>query len=239
MRGLTVLALAVAALPSLSGCSAGDTADSLYPLDPGLQWEYRLEMQPKGMAATTIIRQMENVSRERFAGVDDVAIRRNNHGTRYYLARRDDGFYRVAVKSVVRHTPIMDQPPTKILPLPATPGTKWSEPAHTYMLGRAKQFLAKEKPAIAITLNYRVEATGVEVDVPAGNFRDCVLAVGEATFQLQQGAGLAPATVPIVQREWYCPGVGLAKLVRDEKLPDGERAVNGGSLQMVLLHGAR
>lgn len=237
MRGLTIFAFVAPALLSLPGCNTGDRADSLFLLDVGLQWQYRIDLQPKGMPATTITRRIKNVGRTHFAGEADVAIRRNNNGTRYYVVRRADGFYRVAVKSVLRQTPAMDQPPVKILPLPATPGTTWQEPAHTYMLGRTKYFLAKPKPVVAITLRYRVDATGVDVNVPAGHFRNCVLVVGEATFRLGQGAGLAASDVPVVQREWYCPAVGLAKLVREAKLNAGERAVNGGTLQMLLLHG--
>lgn len=235
MRSSTILAFAV--LLALLGCSAHDRADSLFPLDAGLQWQYRIELHPKGMPTTTLVREMENVGRSRVAGEGGVAIRRNNNGTRYYIARRADGFYRVAMKSVLQQTPTLDQPPIKILPLPATPGTTWQEPAHTYILGQAKAFLAAAKPAIAITLNYRVEAVDVDVDVPAGHFRNCVAVVGETTFHLGQGAGLAASDVPIVQREWYCPGIGLTKLVRDAKLGPGERAVNGGTLQMLLLHG--
>jgi len=218
----------------LVGCGAQPDADALYPLEPGLRWEYSVVTERKGAAPERSTRTMENVERRRFAGEPGIAIRRNENGSRYYLAERDDGYYRVAVKSVASHTPIMDQPETKILPLPATVGTSWREPAHAYLLDRARTFISEHAPGNTVTLDYRIEADDVAVDVPAGRFRHCVLAVGTAHFHLGAGAGFAPSEVPIEQREWYCPGVGLARLERDERLTSEQRMITGGHISMKL-----
>lgn len=219
---------------ALSGCDAQPDENSLYPLEPGLRWQYAVETQRKGREPVHTTRRMENVDRTYFAGEDGVAIRRNENGARYYVAQREDGYYRVAVKSVARHTPIMDQPPTKILPLPAVVGAHWREPAHAYLLGRATTFISEHAPANTITLEYRIESDDVTVDVPAGRFDHCVLAIGEVTFHLGSSVGFAPSDVPIEQREWYCPGVGLARLERDERLTSEERFITGGRITMKL-----
>ena len=145
----------------LVGCGAQPDADALYPLEPGLRWEYSVVTERKGAAPERSTRTMENVERRRFAGEPGIAIRRNENGSRYYLAERDDGYYRVAVKSVASHTPIMDQPETKILPLPATVGTSWREPAHAYLLDRARTFISEHAPGNTVTLDYRIEADDV------------------------------------------------------------------------------
>ena len=218
----------------LGGCGSQPDAESLYPLEPGLRWQYSVETQRKGSEPVRSTRIMENVERSYFAGEDDVAIRRNENGARYYIAQRDDGYYRVAKKSVARHTPIMDQPPTKILPLPAEVGASWREPAHAYMLDRATTFISEHAPENTITLEYRIESDDVTVIVPAGRFDNCLLVVGAVTFHLGSGVGFAPSDVPIEQREWYCPGVGLARLERDERLTSEKRFITGGHITMKL-----
>ena len=222
------------ALATLGGCGAQPDAQSLYPLEPGLRWQYSVETRRKGSEPVRSTRIMENVERSYFAGEEDVTIRRNENGARYYVAQRDDGYYRVAMKSVARHTPIMDQPPTKILPLPAEVGATWREPAHAYLLDRATTFISEHAPENTITLEYRIESDDVTVIVPAGRFDNCLLVVGAVTFHLGSGVGFAPSDVPIEQREWYCPGVGLARLERDERLTSEKRFITGGHITMKL-----
>ncbi|GAB3677060.1 hypothetical protein [Salinisphaera aquimarina] len=221
----------------LSACDGSADPDALFPLTPGLEWTYRIQVKPLGKELETSTRTMQNVSRDDFAGEPKVTIRRNDGGARYYVAERDDGYYRVAMKSVIHHHPIIDQPPIKILPLPVKAGATWIEPAHTYMLGRAKTFITEHAPGNTITLDYRVESENVDVDVPAGHFTGCAAVIGETSFHLGAGVGFLPSDVPIVQKEWYCPGVGLVRLERDEKVTNSARVITGGRLKMELLHG--
>ena len=76
--------------------------------------------------------------------------------------------------------------------------------------------------------------TDAEIEVPAGRYSDCVLAVGRASFHLDAETGFAASDVPIEQREWYCPGVGLTRLSRDERLTSGDRTITGGRIEIVL-----
>lgn len=232
-----LLAGILASALALAGCQAEAPADALYPLTPGLRWVYAVDIEHTGRAPTHERRVMENVDRVYFAGEDDVAIRRNDQGTRYYVARRADGLYRVAVKWVVHHTPIMDQPAQKILPLPVTADARWRESAHTYMLDRARPFVTQHAPGNAITLDYRIENTRTAVDVPAGHFERCVHVVGETTFKLGADVGFAATEVPIVQQEWYCPGVGLTRLIRDEHVRRNGDDITGGRMTLALEHG--
>lgn len=234
MRAPAVVCIALVAGTLLAGCNGPADPDSLYPLTPGLTWHYRVTLQRAGEGAEQHDRTMTNVAREYFAGEDNIAIRRNEHGTRYYVARREDGLYRVAVKSVSKTVPIMDQPPVKILPLPAETGATWRQPAHTYMLDRAKTFISEHTPDNTVMLDYRIEATDAEVRVPAGHYSGCVLVIGQTTFHLGSGVGFAPSDVPIVQKEWYCPGVGLVRLSRDERLTSDDRTITGGHMEFAL-----
>jgi len=236
-RLIPAAALTVAVASGLSACSESADPNALYPLAPGLQWTYRMELKPFGETQTNSTRTMENVRLENFAGEPGVAIRRNESGERFYVVQRDDGYYRVARKSVTTHYPIMDQPAVRILPLPADKGATWVEPAHTFMLGRAKTFITENAPGNTITLDYHIESTDAEVDVPAGHFTGCVEVIGRTSFHLGSGVGFLPSDVPIVQREWYCPRHGLVRLERDEKVTNVARVITGGHMSFTLLSG--
>ncbi len=222
----------------LAGCGgAAPDPTSLYPMEPGLTWRYSIVTVRKGNDPVTEIRTMENVSRGPFAEFDDVAVRRNNYGARYYVAQRADGYYRLAMKSVASDEPAMDHPMRRILPLPATEGSKWRQAANAYLLDRAATFITEKSSGGQLTLDYRIESTQAEVDVPAGHFEGCTLAVGKLIFHLGAGAGFAPTDVPIVQKEWYCPGIGLTRLERDEKLTSENRYITGGHISLKLVEG--
>ena len=94
----------------LAGCDSAPEPDALFPLAAGLEWQYRVTTRPHGEDPRDSRLTMSNVERGYFAGEEDILIRRNQHGTRYYIAEREDGLYRVAVKSVAQTVPIMDQP---------------------------------------------------------------------------------------------------------------------------------
>lgn len=237
-RGLRVMAPVLALYALLAGCGgAAPDPTSLYPMEPGLTWRYRVVTVRKGNDPVTAIRTLENVSRGPFAGFDDVTVRRNNYGARYYVAQRPDGYYRLAMKSVASDAPTMDHPMRRILPLPATQGSRWRQVANAYLLNRAATFITDKSSGAQLTLDYRIESTQVEVTVPAGHFEGCTLALGKLTFHLGAGAGFAPTDVPIVQKEWYCPGVGLVRLERDEKLTSANRYITGGHISLKLIEG--
>ncbi len=52
--------------------------------------------------------------------------------------------------------------------------------------------------------------------MPAGRFEHCVLAIGSYKMRLNLDPVIGAVAVPIVSREWYCPGRGMVKLVRSE-----------------------
>lgn len=236
-RLIPVATLTLVLACGLSACTDSADPDALYPLTPGLQWTYKVELKPFGEPQVNSTRVMENVRLENFAGEPNVAIRRNEGGERFYVVQRDDGYYRVARKSVTTHYPIMDQPATRILPLPAEKGATWTEPAHTFMLGRAKTFITENAPGNTITLDYHIESVDTQVNVPAGQFSGCVEVIGKTSFHLGSGVGFLPSDVPIVQHEWYCPGQGLVRLERDEKVTNDARIITGGHMSFTLISG--
>lgn len=237
LRRPTVIAACVLLTAGLAGCNPKPAPDALYPLDVGLRWTYRVTTTRDHGTNSKGWRYFRNIHRGYFAGEQNVTIRRNDDGIRYWDVQRADGYYRVASRTLADSAPVMDQPAVKILPLPARPGATWREPAHTFLLERARTFISAHTPANTIVLDYHIESADAAVHVPAGLFSHCVIAVGQTTFHLGASVGVAPSEVPIVQREWYCPGVGLTRLTRDEKLTSNEKTITGGHIDVSLVAG--
>ncbi len=77
-----------------------------------------------------------------------------------------------------------------------------------------------------------VEAMDEVVTVPAGTFKDCARVVGNGILPLYLDAVQGFKDIPIVNREWYCKGVGLVKVERVEELSSA--LFSGGKITMEL-----
>ena len=51
--------------------------------------------------------------------------------------------------------------------------------------------------------------------------RPCLRVVGQARLNLYTDPVNGFTDVPLISREWYCKGLGLVKLEREEKVPAG------------------
>jgi hypothetical protein len=69
-----------------------------------------------------------------------------------------------------------------------------------------------------VLMTYIVEAMDETVAVPAGTFKSCARVAGNGNFTLYVDAVQGFRDVPIVNREWYCKGVGLVRVERTETL---------------------
>lgn len=71
------------------------------------------------------------------------------------------------------------------------------------------------------------------VDSRAGRFEGCVKVKGQASLRLFADPVVGWKDMPLITQEWYCPGVGLVRLVREE--PANSTFLTGGTLTMELL----
>jgi hypothetical protein len=70
------------------------------------------------------------------------------------------------------------------------------------------------------------------VQVPAGRFEGCLRVDGLAHVRLWVDEAKQWRQVPLNTREWYCSGVGLVRLERQELTPT--KMMVGGTLTMEL-----
>lgn len=225
-------AIAVPALVLLHGCGGPAADPSLFPLDGGHAWTYQV----------TTRRDNDTVDREtlvlRTLGrgtLDDGPAwqRRSDDGVDYWLRVDDSGIYRVATKSDVQADPVRDPAPRYVLKAPYTVGTQWAASTTAYLLRRRQDFPPEVRHTHQpVPMNYTIEAVDDHVDTAAGRFERCVRVKGRAAMRLFADPVAGWRDMPLVTTEWYCPGVGLAKLVREE--PAGSTFLAGGTLTMDL-----
>lgn len=230
MRLWIVLALAVGLL---AGCST-ESSQSLFPLDEGLQWHYRVSRSdPLGNRdiSSLVLTNLGSTMWDR----ERVFERRNGFGTHYYIQKREDGYYRVAKRRVVDQRPLPDKPPRMILPLPPRADAHWRHTTTTHLLRRIFPFSETYQHSAAIYMEFRVAAKGLKVTVPAGSYEGCVRVDGVASIQVASDARVGMSDVPLTQSEWYCPGAGLVRLTRQEDLHTEHGAIIGGQLKLELM----
>jgi hypothetical protein len=126
-----------------------------------------------------------------------------------------------------------DPAPRYVLRQPIAVGTQWQAPTTAYLLRRRQEFppeIRHTHPPVPMA--YTIEALGQGVDTPAGHFDGCVRVEGRAQMRLFADPVQGWRDLPLTTREWYCPGVGLVRLERDE--PAQSTFLTGGRVTMEL-----
>jgi hypothetical protein len=226
-------ALATMATLMLAACGAAPGDDALFPLADGRRWTYRV---------STVIDELESTERDtlvlanRGADTIDGAVswrRRSDSGIEYWLRSDATGIYRIASRNPLEREPQLDNPRRYVLRKPYAVGTEWEAPTVAYVLARKNEVPREVRYTHkAFPMNYRIEALDDKVKTPAGEFEGCARVAGRAEIRLYVDAMFQWREIPLSTLEWYCPGVGLARLERKE--PSPSRFMVGGSVTMEL-----
>ena len=104
-----------------------------------------------------------------------------------------------------------------MLKLPHKVGTEWRATTAAYLLQRPQQFPRELRSTHQdIPMVYVIEHLDESVTTPAGAFQHCLRVAGKAQLRLYLDPVTGWADVPLTTTEWYCPGPGLVKVVREE-----------------------
>jgi len=214
MKGLSIW---LGSLCLLLGCSkeSMDT-DRYFPLQSGLRWTYRVTTEPVGIRKNERF-EVHNSDPELVDGVLH-AVRVTDQGTRYYVRDTDDGIFRAAKRTLVELYPQPDRPLRWILKRPFQPGNTWSNETHPYVLRRLQPYEESLAKGINFKMAYQISALADTVDVSAGRFENCIRVDGDAQLTVYADGRTGYQDIQINTTEWYAPGVGLVKLVREEPL---------------------
>jgi hypothetical protein len=230
--GAALALLALVGLLGATSCTKAPAPDDYFPLDKGRRWEYRqttyLDDHPPAVETIRIVsRGAENMG-------GDPAVRRHvDSGIDYWLRSDKSGIYRIAIKTPLDRHAMADDPHRYVLMRPYAVGTKWEAPTTAYVLQRRsevpKEIRRTHKPFAMV---YSIQALDATVETPAGRFERCLLVAGRAAVRVYVDAQFNWRDIALTAKEWYCPGVGLVRIERDEQSPS--RFMLGGRLVMEL-----
>ena len=234
MRYLMVLMVACL----LTACGSDNPGTHYFPLDEGMSWEYKVtkslgsEQQIKRYSVTN----MGAVKlADEYTG-ESVYLRKNSDGTDYYILQDDTGSHRIAKRTIVEHRPRFDAEERKILPgsKDLEVGRFWTVETQPYTL-RSVEFHSLPNPGLKrFMMSNEITAIDVAVTVPAGTFENCIEVTGQGEISMYVDPRLGYQDILMTQKEWYAPGVGLVKLVREEPLD--LPMFKGGAISFELLN---
>lgn len=203
------LGLVAAGALLLSGAGCGEQVPDYFPLDTQRSWEYRISRTIKGET-----QQQKLIIANLPAAALDGAV--------YYPRRRLDDrieLYERTERGIFRVDPAA-RSRSHVLPPAANTGAQWRDSTKILFLEMTGVFSPTFGKRIqdAIELDYVIESLDETVDVAAGRFARCmrVRATGSlfAGNTLQTFLGIR--FLKVEQTDWYAPGVGLVKRVRNE-----------------------
>lgn len=214
------LALMPAVLAALAGCSQSPVGDSYFPLPIGGTWEYDVASDINDIVS----HETYTLSVDRTVDTDagEVVVRRaevpGSIGIEYWLRQEKDRITRIAQRIDADEQAKLDRNPQVILKLPVTVGATWMVPTELFVIAPKLEMGMGTTKMPKVMMTYIVEAMDETVAVPAGTFKSCARVAGNGNFTLYVDAVQGFRDVPIVNREWYCKGVGLVKVERSETL---------------------
>lgn len=234
-RRLLLLPIAsMVCLLASCGRGAGNDAEAWFPLASGHRWTYTVTTRSGSDAVERETQTMITLGRDTLVLDDKPAWqRRSDSGVNYWLRADASGVVRVASKSDMQVDPVADAPGRFVLKAPYVVGTQWQANTTAYLLMRTNEYPREIKhshPAVPMT--YQIEAVADKVQTPAGSFSPCLRVKGFATLKVFVDPMTGFKDQPLTTLEWYCRGVGLVKLERNE--PSGSPMLIGGSRTLEL-----
>lgn len=231
MRRLTWIAAALLA----AGCSKSPHGDAYFPLDVGARWEYDVVSDiDSTLTHKTVVASVDRVV-ENEAG-DQIYVRRIEApaevGIEFWLRQDKNGIVRIAKRVDVEEQAKLDRDPRMVLKMPLAQGATWMVPSEPFIIGPKTDLGLREVKMPKVLMTYNVEAIDETVTVPAGTFKNCARAVGVGMMPLFVDAVQGFVNLTLTNREWYCKGVGLVKVERDEPL--NSMLWSGGKITMAL-----
>ena len=211
------LGLVVAPL-FLQGCSDSSTASpKFFPLNSGWTWRYEMVTTNEKGSVTEMFT-VENTGKKNYGPGLEGWERRNSLGNFYLFQLDETGIYRIGLRNEIEMEFRKDPPEARrfVLKEPFKIENSWIVPSVPYVMRKSFDWPYELKYTKSVTMNFRIEALDQTITVQAGEFKGCMLISASNILRIFVDATLGFQDLPITQKEWYCPGTGLVKLVRNE-----------------------
>ncbi len=225
-------------LLALSACEKPSNDHPLFSLAQGKRWTYEIETVYDNPEGKTVKQNIEfhNLGSATLADGSTAWLRRSSNGHEYWFQISDKGVERVAMKPPLQEQAVMDEEPRQVLPSTLAVGAQWKHNTLPYFLRRRNETPSEFRNIDKyknVPMVYTLAALDVSLDTPAGRFEQCVRVDGQMELMLWHDDTRTYKPTPLLTREWYCPGVGLAQFERDE--PTTAQFFQGGHLRRRLL----
>jgi hypothetical protein len=208
-----------AAVFVLAGCTPSQPqGDSFFPLQVGATWEYDVtsdinQLRTHDTYTLSVDRVIDTEMGEVFVRRVDVP---GSIGIEYWLRPEKDKIARIAQRIDADEQAKLDRNPRVVLKLPVTVGATWMVPTDPFIIAPRVELGMGTTKMPKILMTYNVEAIDETVTVPAGTFKQCARVTGSGNLTLYLDAVQGSRDIPIINREWYCKGVGLVRVERSE-----------------------
>jgi hypothetical protein len=217
-----------------AGCGASPPSTGFFPLEAGHRWTYDVKTEWDNNVVEHEPLVLTTHGSDSSVEGGAAFRRRSDSGVDYWLRRDDSGIYRVASKSDLDAEPKLDAQRRYVLKTPLAAGSTWQATTTAYLLKRRNEFPREIKHAHpSILMNYTIEALGEKVQTRADAFNDCLRVKGTAAVRVYADPVVGWRDMPLTTTEWYCDGIGLVRLVREE--PAQATFLTGGTLTMELV----
>lgn len=199
-------------LPALFSC--GQPSNPYFPLEMGLTREYSIR---KTAGENTVLQKLiVSGLPSRNVNGRTVYPQQSASGTVYYYVQSPEGIKLINIDSNQEIT---------ILGTPLEKGTQWQQHTRVHLLDIRNETFSTNEPSVKldsdIPLAVTIENVGETTTVPAGTFPGCIKITAEGSAQINQRA-LGIRTIHVIQTEWYAPGAGLIKRIRNETTEPAE-----------------
>lgn len=231
--GLRVALPACLAAALLAGCGGPPPSLSYFPLEAGHRWAYDLSSEWENNTVEHEPLLLSALGEEALEAGGRAWRRRSDSGVDYWLRFDETGIFRVATKTDLQADPQADKPGRYVLKMPLAVGTSWQAPTTTYLLRRNADFPPEIRHTHQpVPMTYRIEALDEKLSTRAGSFNDCLRVRGQAVLRLFADPVVGLRDMPITTTEWYCKGLGLVKVQREE--PAKSTFLIGGVMTLEL-----
>jgi hypothetical protein len=218
----------------LAACSSSPPPSGFFPLEAGHRWTYDVKTEWDNNIVEHEDLVLSTHGNDGRIDGGGAYRRRSEDGVDYWLRSDDTGIYRVASKSDLDAEPKLDAQRRYVLKAPFAAGSSWQASTTAYLLRRRNEFpreIRHTHPQIDMT--YTIEALGQSVQTRAGKHDNCLRVKGQAAVRVYADPVVGWRDMPLTTTEWYCDGVGLVRLTREEPAP--ATFLTGGTLTMELV----
>jgi hypothetical protein len=213
----------------LTSCSQSD--NEYFPLKAGKYWRYQLTYQTmdgtfKGVYA------VENLPKQTIAE-QQYYVRTLLDGSINYLQLDDKGLLLKGREKTVDLDTKFTDTGQYIYQFPLQVGTTWEDTVLSKALIKTGPPQKTEFHIVAkVPVTAKIESMTDMVKVPAGTFENCMRVVMSGNAFVDAGNYVGKTIVRVTETNWYAPGVGLVKSVREESTK--HRALDKGGIILEL-----